>query len=497
MRKHRALGRYFFRAFFTTVAVVATFVFFQVALAAWSMWNMNRNWPSFVANDYMTRVMEMFSSYEDPTIEEVFDTFTGAMDNKVSGLLIRNLSDNTMFIYGHLPREENPVGMSASFMRSVDTSQDVTTFTKQSAVFSIDITVGDEGFSAKLTSYEPGLHGYGAVTYTVPSFIRSEDIAATVFVTINDDVLICFDLLVINMHNYESTRYVVDAIVLALVWMLPVGLVASLIVALVLSRKNSRSISEIEHALDRISHGENDVSIPPQKVYELDEIARSIRSLDESLKRNKIARKEWIRSIAHDLNTPITSLYLMVEGLKDGVFQPDSAFLEQLSGEITSLSERIDTVRYYASLLDPDLKLDRQSIDLATALAPVLSSYDSGTVRTEVVSSETVLIDGSCAERAVKEVVDNALSYGSQALVRIEGHTVTVTNPGHLPPGHPDLFEPWARGDRSRHSGGSGLGLPITGQIMSLLSGQVEIAEQGENVVVRLVFASDVEIKEN
>ena len=65
---------------------------------------------------------------------------------------------------------------------------------------------------------------------------------------------------------------------------------------------------------------------------------------------------------------------------------------------------------------------------------------------------------------------------------------ITIKNKGKLPDPLPDFFEPWARGDLSRHEGGSGLGLPITGQSMNLHGGKATISQEGEYVVVTLSF---------
>ena len=97
--------------------------------------------------------------------------------------------------------------------------------------------------------------------------------------------------------------------------------------------------------------------------------------------------------------------------------------------------------------------------------------------------------------RAAEEILYNAGEYSSgdkKIVIRCfydkASAVITVRNSGKLPDPRPQFFEPWARGDDSRTSGGSGLGLPIVYQIMELHSGAVSIDESDGFVEVRLVF---------
>ena len=86
----------------------------------------------------------------------------------------------------------------------------------------------------------------------------------------------------------------------------------------------------------------------------------------------------------------------------------------------------------------------------------------------------------------------NALEYGDrEEKIRIKAadNTVTVISRGLLEYSDSiNIFEPWARGDKSRHDGGSGLGLPIAGQITALHGGSASIRQEGDYVVVTLSF---------
>ena len=488
--KARTLRHYFFRVFFSLLLMVGLVLFIQALVIGYGAWNADRYWPVFVVNDYVSRLMTSFSELEDPTIEEVMDTFSQCMDERVSGLFVRSAVDGNLFLFGRVPAEEQGKPPAQKRLRKIDETQEMHTFTKESQVFVMDITLAEGSFSATVTPVGNGNDGFGSVTYTLPGFIRPDDVAATIFLTIDGQLRSVFDVLVINIATFESTRYMLDALIMALAWMLPACLVISVLVSVFMSRRNSRAIGAIRNALEEISHGGENVTIARQRTYELDEIARSIRELDINLQKNKFARKEWIRSIAHDLNTPLTSINLLVEGLADGIWQADDNFIATLRREVGSMTSRISAVRYFATLMDPDFTVQRQELDLGQLVSAAVGQIASARISLTVLSSSEVSVDQALTARALSEVFKNALEADDgQVSVVVDGTVVRVRNKGRLPEDHPDLFEPWARGDRSRHEGGNGLGLPIVGQICSLLGAGVDIRQDRDDVVVTLDFS--------
>ena len=212
-------------------------------------------------------------------------------------------------------------------------------------------------------------------------------------------------------------------------------------------------------------------------------------NLSATLKRNQEARKEWLRSISHDLNTPITSLKMLTDGASDGVFPLDKNLLDSIRKEIDSLSLRIASVTYYSKLISPDVIVNRSEISLIEILNEVISMFASP--QRFIIEGDDMIIssDQSLLKRALYEVLDNALKYSSdKVVIKIEKDKIKVISSSHLPSSHPDFFEPWARGDLSRHEGGSGMGLPITGAIMTLLKGRITLEEVNDSVVATFDF---------
>lgn len=110
-------------------------------------------------------------------------------------------------------------------------------------------------------------------------------------------------------------------------------------------------------------------------------------------------------------------------------------------------------------------------------------------VAIEVFGSASVLADRSLVQRAITNVVSNAIRHalpGSTIRIEIaaqtDSSTLAVVNAGNVIAAEhlPHLFERFYRADtgRSRHDGGSGLGLPIVRAIMQLHGGTVEVSSR-------------------
>ena len=185
---------------------------------------------------------------------------------------------------------------------------------------------------------------------------------------------------------------------------------------------------------------------------------------------------------------------LLLDGAIDGFFPIDKALIENLKKENDTLKERIASVSYYSYLLSPSVNCLSEEEPLFDIVDEVLQ-LGGHSAMVEFNPETVIYCDHSIAKRALEEVVKNADMYktgDAEPIIRcIDGENslvIKVLNEGKLPDPLPLFFEPWARGDDSRTSGGSGLGLSIAYQAMELHYGSVSIAEEDGMVAVTLEF---------
>jgi two-component system, OmpR family, sensor histidine kinase KdpD len=197
----------------------------------------------------------------------------------------------------------------------------------------------------------------------------------------------------------------------------------------------------------------------------------------ETLRRSDLVKTAVLRSVSHDLRSPLTAIRAAGEGLERGVDDlPDEDRLELLA-TIRDAARRLD--RLVANLLDLS-RLEADAAKPRPELWPLdelvgraLEQLGSDADRVRVAwdgEPPLVRVDARQVERVLVNLIENALKFsppgapvevrsergGPEALVR-----VTDRGPGLSPRDLGRVFEPFERGAVGAGVSGSGLGLAI------------------------------------
>jgi two-component system sensor histidine kinase KdpD len=186
----------------------------------------------------------------------------------------------------------------------------------------------------------------------------------------------------------------------------------------------------------------------------------------EALRRSDALKTALLRSVSHDLRSPLTAILASAGALANANLQLDADDRNELALAIRDEAQRLDHVvgdlldlsRLQAGAVDPHRELWSADELVAQAL--------DGSARVQVELDESappVRVDGAQVERALSNLIDNALKFSppdSPVVVRVEhGATelrihVVDHGPGVHGADRARLFEPF-RGE------GTGLGLAI------------------------------------
>ncbi|HXX93036.1 MAG TPA: ATP-binding protein [Planctomycetota bacterium] len=226
-------------------------------------------------------------------------------------------------------------------------------------------------------------------------------------------------------------------------------------------------------------------------------------------KRYENLRKEFVANVSHELRTPLSVIRgyvetLRDEGWKDGENAPK--FLEAIDKNVERLSLLVGDLLELSRLESGSQIVHPRKMDLREILERVaedfrvLASKKRQSLGVEAPASVSCVLDPDLVERALRNLVDNAIKYtpeGGTITLRsaLEEETVlfTVADTGiGIPESDlPRIFERFYRVDksRSRELGGTGLGLAIVKHVAQLMGGTVTVQSQaGKGSVFRLRF---------
>ena len=488
---------HFLRLFISIFSLSICIILLQLLIFYASNRHAMNTWPKYAAGEYINSVEEKINTYTNPTPDKMINAILDCSNDRISGLIFRDAKGLFQIIYGSLPNGDK-VKESIDDKSMINSEVKIRSLSSVEVNSSKEITTDADVYVFNLDVDNNGVfHFYldeeverVTQTFSVPQEVQARDIAASVIVKSNGVVKGYYDILVMTARKYGPTRYILDTSALVILIFIPIALIISLVASYVISKRNNRSIKDIQNALKDLSENKFDVNIGEQKSMELKDIATSIVDLGDNLRRHQDSRKEWIRSISHDLNTPLASINMLLDASIDGIFPLNQDLLKRMKKECDVLTPRISSIKYYAYLLSPDCMLNKQKISAFDLIDGVISNFKvSKKIDLHINENDEIDVDYTLGSRALSEVINNALQSGSEIVdVYVDRNVIKVVNKGSLPSPLPDFFEPWARGDLSRHEGGSGLGLPITGQIMNLHGGKAEIAQENDKVVVTLTF---------
>lgn len=506
------MHRQFVRLLFAILLILIAISVLQVACITVFSKRVIYSWSDQVFEEFASNVEKTLSKADVTNATSIYDYVFSNASERISGFVLRSTAGGQLLTFGQsgdgsvIPQLvssgdgsftyiEDPLTTNARSTGS--TSRKTTVYELPSPQYELDVTMSSL-FSTTIDSVSfHKTNDTGRVFVSYPSSIRKADIAGTISVYINGSIAAYLDVLVYSVDYYTPTKFILQEVYKALAFTIPLIIIVGSVLAYVVSRRTERNVKNIEKALSLLSSGHFDVTVPDSKVIEYNQIGSSIEALGKDLRRHSASRKEWIRNISHDLNTPVTSMNMILEGVSDGLFPLTDEIITTLRKENDTLKERIASVSYYSYLLSPDAKCEKRELVLKDEIDTACLKINTS-VRCIFKESEIVYADDGLITRALEEILRNAEQYRtSDSLPEIETEEkennliIKVSNDGTLPKPLPQFFEPWSRGDQSRTgSAGSGLGLSIVYQIMELHNGEVDITEDEEKgkVTVTLSF---------
>lgn len=223
---------------------------------------------------------------------------------------------------------------------------------------------------------------------------------------------------------------------------------------------------------------------------------RKLRLALDKLERLGEAQKQFIGNFSHEFKTPLTSIRAYVELMDmyaDDADMRDDA-LQRIGHETQRLYEMVETVLRLAAVEKYNFEYDFELLDVRAKWLEVMDRLQAKAARFEVsiqhrLEPAIVRADKESVSHIFLNLLDNAIKYnvpGGSVLVTVQkaedgavAIEVADTGIGIPEEARERLFEPFftVNKDRSRLSGGTGLGLSLVKRLVERHGGTIEWKE--------------------
>ncbi len=167
----------------------------------------------------------------------------------------------------------------------------------------------------------------------------------------------------------ESHNVLVDSLDSSLWIALAASLGAAAIVSSLVARRIVRPVREVRDATRRLANGHYDERVTEPGELELAELARDVNRLAVELETTERRRARLVSEVAHEMRTPLTTIEGYVEGMLDGVFEPNEEVLVAVGEEASRLQRLASDLAELSRSEEGAIVLHLRVVDLGDLVA--------------------------------------------------------------------------------------------------------------------------------
>lgn len=256
--------------------------------------------------------------------------------------------------------------------------------------------------------------------------------------------------------------------------------------------------------------------LPPLRMHgeSINRMGEGVAAAVEEQMKSERMKTDLITNVSHDLKTPLTSIVSYVGLLKNEDIDSRTAkeYIGVLDRQATRLARLIEDLVEASKATSGNVRVQLENINISELLEQAVSEYEMRLEQSSVTSVLSVsasrlmaVADGRLLWRVFDNLLSNVCKYGL-AGTRLyidaaeQDGSVTVTfrnvSADRLNIPAEELMERFVRGDSSRTTSGSGLGLTIARSLTELQNGKFNIEIEGDMFKVFVVLPAAESVSE-
>lgn len=329
---------------------------------------------------------------------------------------------------------------------------------------------------------------------------------------------------VIAYAKLDEVNQINEILVKLIPFVLVFIVIISLLGSFIYSRALTRPVIEISRASKKLSGLDLTWAYKIKRTDEIGVLANSLndmakkldaaltdlQSANQELQNEIKQRSDMFTAISHELKTPITVMRCDLEGMLHNIgrYTDRDAYLEHALNVTENMEMLVQEILSVAQIDTDDTALEKTPVDVSLLIDECCDDYRELASKKSIditISCEagiTAMLDRNHIKKALSNIIGNAVHHSPEKekvdihLIKSDGAGVlTVENTGaQIDLADLDkLFQPFYRADksRSRHTGGSGLGLYIAKTIFEHHQLSYAIENTNNGVKFSVMFPLD------